>query len=80
MASEASDEVDIGCAARTEGADASVGEVGRDVEGTGMVMEGNEGDVCCRANHGWARICAIVNRFEGSTCRILLMRARASAG
>ena len=45
MASEASDDVEAGCAARRDGADTRVGEADREVEGTGMLSEGSEGRV-----------------------------------
>ena len=44
MASEASEEVEIGCAARAEGAETRVGETD-EVEAAALPDDGNEGEV-----------------------------------
>jgi hypothetical protein len=78
-ASDTSDDAETGCAARPEGADTRVGEADREA-GETMLLDktGNEGRVDCKENHGCARICAMLSRLDGSTCRMFLIRSRAS--
>ena len=63
VTSDASDETDIGCAARRVGAGTRAGDSGREPAGVSTFW------TCvfrAAVNQGWATICAIVSRFEGS--------------
>ena len=54
------------------------GETGREMVGTELCTESRLGFLGIAVNHGWVRICAMVSRFVGSTCRMPESKFRAS--
>lgn len=73
-----SEAAEDGCGTNKDGGETSVGDAEREAVWLSAGAGGLATTFLCRENHGWAKICAIVNRFVGSTFSIFLIKSRAS--